>query len=540
MKKLIAGLFLLPLLFSCNMKQKVDLLVYNARVYTVDSIFSTVEAFAVKDGKIIECGSDDYILGQYSADSYLDCEYKFLYPGFNDAHCHFLSLGRSLNIADLRGAESAQEVVARVKRFASGRSLRVITGEGWDQNLWQSKEFPDNELLNREFPDIPVVLKRIDFHAVLVNEAAIKALGITPESESIPAGEAIIKNGKFTGVFLEGTGDRFKDIIPEPTEEEFDKIIETAQNECLKYGLTSVSDADQTFDGIEAISKRSASGLLKLRMDVWLSPSKKNLDNYTHPYRSERLNISTLKLYLDGALGSRGAWLLEPYSDDRSTYGIRVLSRAQFREYCEWAYSRGFQVATHCIGDAACREALQVYGDVLGEGNSRRWRVEHSQIIAEGDFDLFGKFSITPSVQPTHATSDMFWADERLGERIKRAYAYKRLLEQNGWLPSGTDFPIEEVNPINTFYSAVYRKNSKMEPAEGFQMENALTREEALRSMTIWAAKASFDEDVKGSIEPGKYADFVILDRDIIKCPENEILRTKVLKTFIGGEDLSR
>jgi predicted amidohydrolase YtcJ len=277
-------------------------------------------------------------------------------------------------------------------------------------------------------------------------------------------------------------------------------------------------------------------GSLKLRTDVWLTPNSDNLERFTTEYKNNRLRIGAIKLYVDGALGSRGALMIKPYSDMPGNKGISVITREDFMEMCKWAYDHKFQVATHCIGDAANREALTVYSQFLPEGNDLRWRIEHSQIIAKDDLDLFGKYKIVPSIQPTHATSDMLWADERLGERISDAYIYKQLLSQMGWLPSGTDFPVEQVNPVYTFFAAVFRKNLDFIPEEGFQMENALSREEALRSMTIWAAKASFEENIKGSLEPGKFADFIVLDRDIMTEEEKSVPGTKVKMTYLAGE----
>jgi len=532
----IACVALLFITTSCNMKQKADLILINGKIYTVDSTFKIVSAIAVKDGKIIDMGADDYILNNYRASHYEDAQGNAVFPGFNDAHCHFIGLGRSLNVADLRNTTSFEEIIEKLKEFDKANNPQVLVGEGWDQNLWQIKEFPDNSLLNKAFPGKPVILKRIDYHAVIVNEAAINKLGLKPNDGSYPIAEAVTKGDKFTGVFLETTADKFKGIVPEPGDTEMEQIIKLAQDECFKFGLTSVSDADVSFMNATALINSNNSGLLKIRADVWLSATAENIQNFPKPVTSGNIRIGTIKMYLDGALGSRGALLIAPYSDKPEAKGIYVGTPEDFEKYCKWAYDNNFQVAVHCIGDGANREALRVFGNLLKDKNDRRWRIEHAQIVDPNDFALFGKYSIIPSIQPTHATSDMIWAKERLGERLVNAYAYKQLLSQNGWLPSGTDFPIEKVNPIYTFYAAVFRKNLDAQPDGGFQMENALTREEALRSMTIWAAKASFEESIKGSLEKGKYADFVILDKDLMTAEEYEILRTKVLKTFVGGE----
>ena len=536
MKNIVLSVALLTLLFSCNMKQKVDLIVINADVYKVDSAFTKCTAFAVKDGKIVAFGKDDEIMNFYNASEYLDAEQKYLYPGFNDAHAHFFGLGESLNVVDLRGAKSFEEIISRLETAVQLKHLKFVLGDGWDQNDWDIKQMPSNMPLNEKFADIPVLLSRIDYHAVVANDKAIKLLGITPHDGSIPHGEAVMVAGKFSGLFLENTAERFRTIIPEPNLKEFYDMMQKAQDECFKYGLTSVSTAGESLDKIGLLQQFQKSGDLKIRMDIWLSANKENTETFKRPFRDGLINIGTLKLYIDGALGSRGALMLEPFSDDQGNTGIKVISDKDYEDYLKWAYENGFQVATHCIGDKANRIALNEYAKILGGPNEKRWRIEHAQVINPSDINLFGQYSIIPSVQPTHATSDMIWAADRLGNRISQAYANKELLKQNGWIPSGTDFPVEEVSTIKTFYSAVFRKNSEGFPQGGFQIENSLTREEALRAMTIWAAKASFEENLKGSIEIGKYADFVILDTDIMTAPENEILNTKVLKTYVAGK----
>ena len=498
MNRLISGLLLIVLLTGCKMKEQAHLIIINANVYTVDSAFSKCTAIAVRDGIIIDTGDDDSILDRYRSGEILDLKGRALYPGFNDAHCHLFGMGLGLSRVDLRGAKSFDEILRRLSKKQEESKPKYLAGDGWDQNLWEVKEFPDNKQLNALFPDIPVVLSRVDFHAVIVNDAAIKALGITPGDDSYPKGEAVVKDGRFTGLFLEGTADRFKTVLPEPDREEAESVLLAAQQECFRYGLTSLSHGGESLGIIEIMDDMYSDNRLKIRTDVWLTPDESNLKRFTSPYINSRMRISAIKIYVDGALGSRGALMLEPYSDMPLVKGLKVITTEEFKRLCEWAYNHGFQVATHCIGDAANREALNVYSEFLREGNDLRWRIEHSQVVHPDDFELFGKYSIVPSIQPTHATSDMLWADERLGERIEYAYAYKRLLDQLGWIPSGTDFPIEEVNPIYTFYAAHFRKNPLSVSGPVFEPENSLTREEALRSMTIWAAKATLKRIRRG------------------------------------------
>ncbi len=534
----IMGLFAALVLTSCNMKEKIDLVVKGGTIYTVDKNFSTCEAVAVNDGIIVAVGSYDSIAQKYDAAKVVDIEGATMYPGFNDAHGHLYMLGLGLKRVDLRAAASFDEILDRLKKRYDESKPMFLSGEGWDQNLWPVKQFPDNKKLSEMFPDIPVMLERVDFHAVIVNDKAIEMLGLKPGDPSIPKGEAIMKDGKFTGVFLEGTGARFYDILPEYDRRYAREVLATAEQECFKYGLTSISSAGDGLTVLEVLDSMYTEGALKLRVDNMMSPTVENFERFSKPYVNGRLRIGTVKLFVDGALGSRGALMLEPYSDMKSTKGLQVTTDEELERVCAWAYEHGFQVATHCIGDAANRIGLGHYTKFLPKGNDRRWRIEHAQILDPADFDTFGEYNIVPSIQPTHATSDMLWAVDRIGARIKTAYAYRQLLDQLGWIPSGTDFPVEAVNPIYTFFAAVYRKNLDFIPEGGFQMENALAKEDALRSMTIWAAKASFEEDAKGSIEPGKYADFTVLDRDIITADERDVPTAKVLKTFVGGEEV--
>lgn len=520
------------------MKKSVDLILHNAIIYSMDNDMSVFSAIAVKDGLILELSDDNTILNKYKSESIVDLEGLFLYPGFNDSHGHLSSLGQSLNQVDLRGVTSMDQLVDRVLQYRQDNpDIKYIYGFGWDQNLWDNKKV-SNSTLNSVIDDIPVVLYRVDLHSVLVNNRAIDSLSIYPGCKSIPAGEAVIERGAFTGEFLEGTADRFRSVISEPSEQDIANFILLAQQECFKLGLTSVSSAGSDYLTTKVYKDLQDKGLLKIRTDLWISPDKENLDGFSNPYISDRLRIATLKLFADGALGSRGAWLLEPYSDNRATYGVPVMDSLKFRELCNWAVERGFNVATHCIGDAANRFVLDEYGKILKGKNDLRWRVEHAQIISPDDLDKFGQFSIIPSIQPTHATSDMGWVADRLGDRERNAYIFRELLDQNGWLPTGTDFPIEDVNPLFTFISAVFRTDSNLLPEGGYMINSALTREEALLSMTLWGAKATFEESVKGSLEPGKYADFTLLNCDLLKAPLTEIAQSKVIATYVAGQSL--
>ncbi|GAB1406029.1 amidohydrolase [Lentimicrobium sp.] len=440
--------------------------------------------------------------------------------------------------ADLNGCRSFEELNDRIQKHHEANPSEWITGRGWDQNLWPVKAFPQNDLLNKLFPDTPVLLTRVDGHAVLVNQALIDLSGINADSLTKP-GEAILKDGRFTGVFLESYADMFRNMVPVPSDEILKKLLQQAAADCFGVGLTMVADAGLDASTIRFIDQMQSDDELKMAVYAMLNPTEENFNTFLTKgkYVTNKLNVRSVKLYADGALGSRGACLLEPYSDMPGYYGIATITPDELGRVCLMAYDNGFQVCTHAIGDSAVRTILNVYSNYLMPGNDLRWRIEHAQIVHPDDIDKFGEYGIIPSVQATHATSDMNWAEKRLGpKRIKTAYAYRKLMQQNNWLPNGTDFPIEDISPVKTFYAAVARKNLDGLPVRGFQKENALTREEALRSVTIWAARSFFEENRRGSLEPGKNADFVILDHDIMTIPENEIPDARVVLTYIDGQ----
>jgi predicted amidohydrolase YtcJ len=539
MKK-IAVLLFGVILLSCSSKTKVDLLVYNATIYTVDSSFSTAEAMVVKDEKIVEVGKTVDLQSKYEAKEKLDAQGKFIYPGFIDAHAHFTGYGFSLNRVNLVGTESWDAVIEKVKAFAKENPEGWLLGRGWDQNDWPVKEFPTNEKLNELFPDRPVVLTRIDGHAAIANQKALDLAGIKA-GDKLTGGEVEVKNGKLTGILIDNATGLVSSKVPSPTAAQTKEALLEAQQNCFAVGLTTVDDCGLGHEAILFIDSLQKTGELKMRIYAMLSDSKRNFDfAFTKgKIKTDRLNVCAFKVYADGALGSRGACLLQPYSDKPGWGGFLLSPKEHYDSIAKIIYEKGWQMCTHAIGDSGNRMILTVYAKYLKGKNDLRWRVEHAQVINENDFNLFGDYSIIPSVQPTHATSDMYWAGDRLGkERVKGAYAYKQLLLQNGWIPLGTDFPVEDISTFKTFYAAVVRKDDKGWPDGGYQMKNALTREETLRGMTIWAAKANFEEKEKGSLEKGKFADFIILDADLMKEAPEKLLGVKVLKTFVGGEKL--
>ena len=526
-------------MLSCNSKE-ADLIIYNARVYTVDDDFTVTEAFAIRDGKILDAGSNLEIMDKYNALGEVDLNGHFVYPGLIDAHCHYTSYGLSLQKADLVGTKSFDEILDIIREHAKQYPSEWVLGRGWDQNDWEIKEFPSNDKLDELFPGQPVLLTRIDGHAAIANSEALKRAGIDIHT-TVEGGAFLKKDGKLTGVLIDHAIGLVSRIIPETIESEKVTALLKAQENCFSVGLTTVHDAGLGWESIGLIDSLHHSGDLKIRIYAMLNPGEENFEAYMYhgPYRTDDLNVSSIKLFADGALGSRGALLLEPYADDPDNYGLPLNSPEYLKEMCLKAYEYGFQVNTHAIGDSANRLMLRIYSNILKGKNDRRWRIEHAQVIHPEDFNKFGENSIIPSIQTTHATSDMYWAGERLGdERIKGAYAFRTLLEQNGWVANGSDFPVEHINPLYGFYAAITRKDLNGYPAEGYQPDQLLSRTEALRAMTIWAAKAAFEEDRKGSIQPGKYADFIVTNDDLMTIPEQEIPKVKILITYLGGEQV--
>ena len=539
MYKPLIYLVLLLSLFSCTDKQHVDFIVTNAKIYTVDESFSMAEAFAVTNGKFVGVGTSKEIISKFKATNKVDAKGSIIYPGLIDAHCHFYGLGLSMQKVDLTGTKSFEGVLEKIKSFQKDKNSSFITGRGWDQNDWEIKEYPTKEKLDKLFPKIPVAVRRIDGHALLANQAALDLAGINSETK-IKGGEIIKKDGKITGVLIDNAMDLVSKIIPKESKKEAIQALKDAEKYCFSYGLTTIDDAGLSRETIELIDSLQLANELKIRIYAMVSVSDKNLKYYIKNgiFKSDRLNVRSFKVYADGALGSRGAALKQPYSDRDGHYGAMVTDSKTLQKIAKTIANSDFQMNTHAIGDSANAFILKTYADVLKSQTNRRWRMEHAQIIAPSDFYYFTE--IIPSIQPTHATSDMYWAEDRLGsDRIKNAYAYKKLLEINGKVALGTDFPVEKVNPMLTFYAAVARKDTKGNPDGGFEMENGLTREETLKGMTIWAAYANFEENEKGSIEPGKFADFVIFDQDIMEIDLDKIPNIRVKETWLNGEKIS-
>ncbi|GGE07511.1 amidohydrolase [Psychroflexus salis] len=536
-KPIYLSLALLSLL-SCSSKMEVDLIITDAKIYTVDSSFSIYQAMAIKDAKILGIGSTEQILREYTSSKIESKEGKIIYPGFIDAHAHLYNLGMQMQQVNLTGATSFDEVVSRIEEFQKKNQKKYIIGRGWDQNLWDGKNFPTKDTLDVLFPNTPIALSRIDGHAMLCNAKALELAKIDEQTQT--KGGAILKdeNGYLTGVLIDNPMQMVFNSFPEVSINEISKALRDAEQVCLSYGLTSLSDAGLSKKVIESIDSLQKADILKMRIYAMVSNNEEDLDYYLSkpPYKTNKLNVRSVKVYADGALGSRGAALKEEYSDHEGHFGSMVIGHDEFLQLANRIAKTEFQMNTHAIGDSANVSVLKTYQNILSGKKDKRWRVEHAQILDETDFQYFNK-NILPSVQPTHATSDMYWAEDRIGsKRIQHAYAYKQLLNQVGILPLGTDFPVEQVNPMLTFYAAVSRQDTDGFPAGGFQKQNALSRKEALKGMTIWAAYANFEDHEKGSLEKGKWADFIVLDEDLLHIHIQKVPNLVVKETYIDGK----
>ena len=537
MVRLISAFVIICSLAACRGTSEADLLVYNAQIYTVDTAFSIGEAMVVKDGKILAVGSTEELTRKYYSRNKINAQGKFVYPGFIDAHAHFYRYGLGLQTADLVGTTSWEQILTKLDSFSKQNTEGWLVGRGWDQNDWGVKEYPTKEQLDQMFPTRPVLLTRIDGHAAIANQVALDAAGVRAGT-TLTGGEVEVKNGQLTGLLIDNAVDLVSAKVPAATPTQIKKALDAAQQNCFAVGLTTVDDCGLDYKEALIIDSFQKKGELKMRVYAMLSDAKHNYDYLFDKgkIKTDYLNVRAFKVYADGALGSRGACLLQPYADRPNWYGFLLSAPQHFDSVASILSSKGFQMCTHAIGDSGNRTVLNIYAKYLKGKNDHRWRIEHAQVVNEADFGLFGQYSVIPSVQPTHATSDMYWAGDRLGkEREKGAYAFKQLMDQNGWIPLGTDFPVEDISPFKTFYAAVFRQDAKHFPEGGYQPENALTREQALRGMTIWAARSNFEEDEKGSLEKGKFADFIVLDRDIMKATPKEVLETTVLATYIGG-----
>lgn len=535
MKKASILLFSLVLFLSCQ-SPEADLIIHNAKIYTVNQNFDVATAVAVKDGVFIAVGGDE-LLSQYTSKNTVDLKGFSVYPGFIDAHCHFYNFGLLQQQLDLTGTVSFDEVIERINDYSKSNPGVPILGQGWDQNDWEVKAYPTKDKLDELFSDQIIALKRVDGHALLVNQFTLDLAGIDL-STKVEGGVFVRKNGSLTGVLIDNAMDQVYSALPKPSIKQQTQALLAAQKICFENGLTTVDDAGLDKEQLQLIDSLQKKGILDIRVYGMISNTPENLDYYLEkgPLQTPYLNVRSVKVYADGALGSRGAALKNDYSDDKGNRGSFVTPVDEIEKLAFILAKKGFQMNTHAIGDAANHEVLEAYKKALTIDPDPRWRIEHAQVVSRKDREAFGN-KIIPSIQPTHATSDMFWADERLGkERIQTAYAYKSLLDWSGKIVLGTDFPVEHVSPLKTFYAAVARTTENKLPEGGFQMDEALTRMEALKGMTIWAAYANFEEKIKGSIEIGKVADMVILQKDIMDIRIDAVPKVNVIATILNGD----
>ena len=521
-------------------KAPADVVLHNAHVVCLDGAGSVAQAVAIHDGQIVCVGKEHEIRNAYRGEVELDLAGATVYPGLIDAHSHLLGYALNLDHIDLTGTTSFEEVLARLVKEANGASEDWVHGRGWDQNDWPIQTFPDRKQLDVLFPDRPVALQRIDGHAVLANKMALRQAGLF-DAVVVPGGEMLrFPDGSPSGVLIDGAADSLLSRIPDPTTQTKTQALLRAQVNLLQLGLTTVTDAGLDVEDIALLDSLHQSGDLKLRIVAMANPKPKNFEVMAQRggWRTSRLIAQSFKFYMDGALGSRGAALLKDYDDRPGHRGLLLQSMAEYESQLARIHADGFQAATHAIGDSAVRLVLQSYANILQGPNDRRWRMEHAQVIHPEDLPMFGQHSIVPSVQPTHATSDMYWAGQRLGRgRIRRAYAYADLLSQLGMLPLGTDFPVEDIDPRKTFLAAVARQDVDRFPQAGFHLDQALTAQQCMLGMTLWAALASQLEDELGSIEVGKRADLVVMDRDWIRLKDpHDVMQSRVIATILDGE----
>lgn len=537
MYKLFFIAIISSLLFtSCMKGQKVDLIIHNAVIYTMNEQFTTYEAMAIKDGKIVELGPERQILNKYSAEEFVDAGGRNIYPGLTDAHVHLMLAAKQRMGVDLTACKSFSQLLMDIEIYEQRTKKSIIVGHGWNEMAWRDNTMPTNEKINELFPTIPVCLFRNDGHTALVNNAMLKLAGITADTK-IDGGEVQIIDGKITGIITDAVMDLVKEKLPKSTNEELKEKVVEIQNELFAYGITNVHDAGLEANEVTLFKELIDADRFKLNLYGMLLATDENIAfaKKNGVFSHKNLSIRSFKVFADGALGSHGALLKENYSDHAHSRGHATVSPEKLKEMVQVCIDLGYQLNTHAIGDGAVKMVLDAYAGVRDINADHRWRMEHAQIVDAEDLPLFAQYGIFPSIQPSHAVSDYLFAQKRLGtDRLKNAYAYQSLLNTTGLLAIGTDFPVESVNPFKTIYAACARKNEREEPLGGFQIEQALTLEECLKGMTVWAALASFQEDRLGVLEEGMDATFAIFERKIVV---GEFFQQNyALHTYINGK----
>jgi len=532
---------------SCSpATEKADKIFTNGNVYTVDKNFSKASIIAVRGDKILYVGNDAEMVDKLkSADTQIiDLKGQTVVPGIIESHLHYMDLGESLLAIDIYEKPKAEILKAVAAEVAKLQPGEWITGSGWSHEVWDVAEWPRKEELDAVAPNNPVCLSRKDGHSVWVNSKALEIAGITAATPDPQGGEIIrTASGEPSGILTDTAIDGVSSKIPEPSAERKLAYYQRADEEALHYGITSLMDAGTSYENIKMLKDAYSRGLLHVRAYELLSigedipyladGNKPVLDLY-----DGKLSVNGVKFFTDGSLGSRSAWFLDDYNDRPGHKGNPRMTDDEFYRLVKRVREEGFQASTHAIGDAAVRQTINVYERVLSENPQadHRYRIEHFQNVHPDDFDRLIDNGIIASMQTVHATSDMPFAETRIGsERANYAYAWRTVIDKGGVIPNGSDAPVEYVNPYHGFYAAVTRCNQQGQPAGGWYPQLKMTREEALKSFTIWGAYAMFSENVKGSIETGKYADFVVLDRDIMSCLDKDIIDTKALMTVLGG-----
>lgn len=521
---------------SCFKGKHVDMIIHNAQIHVMDDKMTVHEAIAIKNGEIVQVGPEREILNEYRADKVINAEQKDIFPGFHDAHGHIMSLAKQMQNVDLTGVKSYTAMITKLEKFQQKNNKEFLVGRGWDQSLWSgSKSLPNNERLNKVFPNTPVALTRIDGHAMLINQAMTEFIGLTG-STSAEGGVIVKKDGKMTGILLDNAIDLVNNQLPQANNDELKKAILKIQNDLFALGITHVHEAGLKQHEFKLFDELAGSNDLKLNTYAMLFPTDKNVafaKEYGH-YKNKSLSVRSFKLLVDGSLGSHGACMLTPYSDS-STHGILLESISEIKNILNTAKNLNYQVNSHCIGDSANRIMLHAIDTLLKETPDHRWRIEHAQVIHEDDLKYFGTTGAIPSVQPTHATTDYRWAEDHIGqERLKGAYAYRSLQQENGMILFGTDFPVESFNPYATIHAAVNRKNTDNEPIDGFLMDEAVDLTTTLKAMTLWSAYGCFEESNVGTLEKGKKATLTILDHKLEV--KKEYLPNYAYITMINGE----
>jgi predicted amidohydrolase YtcJ len=525
-------------LFTACKNKHADLILTNGIIHTMDAKGSIAQACAIKDGKIVAVGRTDELMFAFQSDSIIDLRGGQVFPGFIDAHCHFYGYAMNQEHVSLVGTTSWEECLSLVEEFSKNHQSAWILGRGWDHTRWAKQQFPDLKVLDQKFPDKPVFLRRIGGHTAIANSKALELAGITT-STKVAGGQIFKKNGRLTGVLLDNAMELVERVIPKSSDADISRLLMEAEKKLFAVGLTTITDAGLDLHIINLIDSLQRVGLLQMRVYAMANPSPENFDRFlkSGPYNNGRMHVQCFKTYCDGDLGSRGACMLRPYKDEPSNYGLILTPADSLRAWAAKIHKAGLQMATHCIGDSANRMMLRIYSEVLKGKNDARWRIEHAQVVDTNDFAKFRQYSIWPSVMPIHAMSDRQWAEDRVGkERMRGAYAYKTLFVQNNFIAFGSDFPVEDINPILGYHAAIARVDLEDNPYGGFHKEEAVGRDTALRAMTIWAAASNFEDHEKGSIEVGKYADFVVLEKDLSTMPEKQIPYARIRYTILDGK----